>query len=186
MIELYVCVCVCGHVYVCLCVWACIYVFVFVWGHLCVCSSKPGGPAPDGGETKGEAGTLEVHQMLEDPLHHTGRKPVALQEEQVRTYQAVFSLSFPVFYIFFSFFLCVYVTLSITHSTHIQSDGNPANSCPAAQFSVFWTCPRSPYLSIRRYLDYLGLHSPRKWDDTWLRVHHLARIDISKASSSLH
>lgn len=41
-------------------------------------SCEPGGAASDRGEAEGEAGPLEVHQALENPLLHLGRKPATL------------------------------------------------------------------------------------------------------------
>lgn len=49
-------------------------------------SCEPGGATSDRGEAEGEAGPLEVHQALENPLLHIGRKPAALPEGQISTY----------------------------------------------------------------------------------------------------
>lgn len=48
-------------------------------------SCEPGGTASDRREAEGEAGPLEVHQALENPLLHLGRKPAALPERQIST-----------------------------------------------------------------------------------------------------
>lgn len=47
---------------------------VFLW----TSSREPGGTASDRGKAEGEAGPLEVHQALENPLLHLGRKPATL------------------------------------------------------------------------------------------------------------
>lgn len=56
---------------------ACLSVFVLP------SSCQPGGSAADRGEAEGEAGPLEVHQALENPLLHPGWEPAALPERQI-------------------------------------------------------------------------------------------------------
>lgn len=55
---------------------------VSVWSS----SGEPGGTASDRGEAEGEAGPLEVHQALEDPLLHLGGKPAPLPQRQISTW----------------------------------------------------------------------------------------------------
>lgn len=55
------------------------FLFVFVAPSSC----EPGGTASDRGEAEGEAGPLEVHQTLENPLLYFSRKPAALPKRQI-------------------------------------------------------------------------------------------------------
>ena len=53
---------------------------------ICLSSGERGWPAADRGETEREAGSLEVHQTLEDSLLHPGRKPTPLPEGKISMY----------------------------------------------------------------------------------------------------
>lgn len=83
-------------------------------------SCQPGGAAADRGEAEGEAGPLEVHQALENPLLHPGGEPAALPERQICTSPPATRAPS---------FICVFHPRLLQHGDQILRESVEISSC---------------------------------------------------------